>query len=508
MPVHNSNALDDAPAFVRQESFGGGLNSYQRSSRIGDAQYARALNLLVDQSLRAQTRPGADSLGGAAPGAASMVQALAYYDIPTAEALLACVGNSFYKWDGTSWSAALTGYTAPAATNPEIAQGINELIIVDGTQNAYKWEPSGGFADLAVAAKASIVEWHTYRAFYAGFSDAQDTLMVSDVADPATVQDPQFVTRVGEGEGEKITAVKSLQGYWLTLFKENSIWMINADPTATQASQWAYSKVTGGVGCVGPRAAVRYGNDMFFLARDGIRTLRRMSAVDGQYEVAPPLSQPVQDVIDRINWSYADRAAAGTFDQFVFFALPLDAATEPSHTLVWNGRLGAWMGLWGWDASVFEVTRFGDVLQLIYGNAAGKVPAWKFDDDRALDATYQDDGAGYKTELLSKAWDFGDAISHKETWKAELRFIDSAAAATVELVLDGDPTASWTVSTEVGQNQLPVDLPFDLATTRPVKWRKGMGKKKFNEAQLCVKAQTGRLSLESLTFSAFLDTYR
>ncbi|MEM6888765.1 MAG: hypothetical protein AAF636_11560 [Pseudomonadota bacterium] len=433
---------------------------------------------------------------------------MAYYDTPTTEELLICIGNSFYSWNNLSWSSALAGYAATANSRPEIAQGINELIIVDGTQNAYKWDGTS-FTDLGVGAGASLIEWHTFRAFYAGFQGVQDALHASDIAAPGTVQNPQFVTRVGEGEGEAITALRSMQDNWLAVFKENSIWMINANPTATSAADWTFTKVTGGIGCVGARAAVRYGADLFFLARDGIRTLRRMAAVEGQYETSAPLSQPVQDVIDRINWNYARHVSAGTFDQFVFFGLPLDNATEPSHTLVWNGRLGAWLGLWDWAPAQFELLRFGDNMQLAFGHASdGKIKGWKFDENRMLEATYLDDSAGYSSHLLTRAWDFGDIISQKETWKAELRFVESFAPAGIELFLDGDSVNSWSIETSVAQNQLPVNLPFNLATSRPVRWQRGLGKKKFNELQLKVGADEGRFSLESISLSAFLDNYR
>lgn len=514
MPQHNSDALDDPILFVRQESFGGGLSSYQRPNSISETQFADALNVFVDQNLRASTRPGVDSLGDAAPGgSAALVQALGYYDTPTHEQLLLCAGNSFYKWDGANWSASLAGYTATAESRPNMAQGINEMLIVDGTQNVYAWDGSA-FTDLGTGTGkpptgASMVEWHTYRAFYSGISTEPDALYISDIADPGTVQEASWVTRIGEGEGEKITGIHTMQGSWLAVFKENSIWMIDAQPTATSAAAWSYTKVTGGIGCVGPRAAVRYGTDLFFLSREGIRTLQRMAAVGGQYEITPPLSQPVQDIIDRINWSYAHRVAAGRFDQFVFFSLPLDSATEPSHTLVWNGRLGVWLGLWDWAASQFEITRFADELQLAFGHASdGTAKAWKFDDDRALEATFQDDSAAISTSILTRSWDFGDLISQKETWKAELRFIESAATCAIELVLDGETVKSWSTETVAEQNALPVDLPFDLATTKPLSWKRGLGKKKFNELQLRLSSTSDRLSIESISLSAFMDNYR
>jgi len=507
MPAHNSGVMDDPALWARQEAFGGGVNGFVRSSRIGEDQMAAASDVLVDQSLRAQKRPGADALASGLPQARA--QGLAYFDVPGTERLVACADDALYAYDGANWSAALSGYAPAAGSDPDMAQGINELLIADGVQNVFAWD-GAAFADLGVAGGASIVAWHTYRAFYAGFAAAPDELRVSDVAAPGTVQDPAFVTRVGEGEGEAITALAGAQGYWLVCFKESSIWMLDCDPSAEFASEWRFSKITGGVGCVGKRAAVRYGNDVFFLARDGVRTLRRMGAAAGQYETSPPLSQPVQDVIDRINWDAAHLASAGTYDQFVLFGLPLDEAAEPGHTLVWNGRLGAWMGLWSWDAAQFEVSRFGGAPRLCFGRSGsgGGVSGWKFDADRRLDATYREDGAEFPAKLLTRAWDFGDAIARKETWRAELRFVDSSALVTVRVVLDNEAELSLDALSAVSQNALPVGLPFDLATDKPVRWRRGMGKRKFNELQLEIEAPAGRMALESVSLAAFMDPYR
>lgn len=510
MPIQHSEALDDPAAWVRQESFGGGANSFQRAVRLAEGQWARGTNVLVDVNQRIQTRPGLAALG--APAASAPVDGMSWFDAPSVQQLLAFANGAVRLWNGSSWTAAPSGYTPTAGEPVLAAQGIDKLIVVDGVQNAHSWDGSA-WVDLDTGsghppASARVVLWHTARAFYAGMVAEPDALYVSDLLDPGTVNHASWVTRVGSGDGDPITALVALETNALAVFKQNSIWLVDANPTASSAAEWGMRKLLGGIGAVGRRAAVRYGPDVFFLARDGIRSLRRMAATEGAYETTTPLSQPVQDIIDRINWAHADKTTAAAFDQFVFFSLPLDTATEPNATLVFNGRLGAWLGLWTWPMLAAAQTAFGGIRQLVWGHPAGHVYRWLWDADKLLSSTYEDAGAAIETAFTSGAYDWGDQVATKETWHAEARFVESRANARIDLILDGEAVTGWDFATTVAQNALPVNLPFNLATRVPRRWRKGLGKRKFRELQFRISSAAEKLSLESISVSAFADPYR
>lgn len=92
-------------------------------------------------------------------------------------------------------------------------------------------------------------------------------------------------------------------------------------------------------GCVATRAAIwvpgQEGADMLFLSREGIRYLSR-SLTDAQSGTPLPLSFPIQQTIDRINWRHADKACAGYWDGKAYFAVPVDGSDRNNFVIAYD----------------------------------------------------------------------------------------------------------------------------------------------------------------------------
>lgn len=92
-------------------------------------------------------------------------------------------------------------------------------------------------------------------------------------------------------------------------------------------------------GCVSSRAALwvpgQEGADMLFLSREGIRYLSR-SLTDAQSGTPLPLSFPIQQTIDRINWRHADKACAGFWDGKAYFAVPVDGSDRNNLVIAYD----------------------------------------------------------------------------------------------------------------------------------------------------------------------------
>ena len=148
---------------------------------------------------------------------------------------------------------------------------------------------------------------------------------------------------------DDITALVAGPDFTLFVFKERSIFAIGTAPTAETGTAVAVAAFTvrqlsRDIGCVSARSVVQIGNDTFFLSRDGVRTLQRTIA-DGMTSIQPPISEPINDIIDRINWTSAASATAVYRDKKYILALPLDSATDPSHIAVFDTVAGGW-SLW------------------------------------------------------------------------------------------------------------------------------------------------------------------
>jgi hypothetical protein len=522
MPYQFSDALDDELLYERCESFGGGMDAFSTPSLLPPDAWQYGQNVVVPDNLRVRTRPGADTLT-AAPAAGHAIQGLRYFDTPTYEQLIAGANTKLWQWSGVAW-AEMVGWTLnDAALQFASAQGVDKVLFSDGVQNMRSWN-GAAFTDLGNIANsinsgppvgATILWWHAGRMFASGKASADDMVWSSKLLDfGATGWDhTNFSFRVGGGEGDAVMMGISLPpagvgDYRMAVLKANSVYTVNTDPTAASAAEWQIQKLTDGIGCVGRWAAALSGNDVLFMARDGVRSLRRMQSAAGQYELSPPLSTPLQPYIDRINWSYAHLIAAVNYKHLTLFAVPLDANTSNNTVLVWNGRLGRWTGIWtGWTPASWAVSRFGNVLRLCLGETTGLVRRWKDTVDPTDDATYLEDGAAIPSKLWTRAMLFGEPVNDKDGYHAETRFIQGNATVTLTALGDGAELRTWQGDLLTTGVDLPVDLPFDLPSPtaqRPV--RRGLrGLTPFNEVFLKIESASGWWELKNVTLSAFLN---
>lgn len=515
MPYQFSDALDDQLLYERIESFGGGMDGYQRATLLGPdvSQYLK--NIVVLDNLELRTRPGADTMD-AAPSPGNGIEGLLYYDTQSTEQLIAAAGGKIWTWEGANW-AEQTGYTPTTDASVEMAQGVNAVLLSDGTLNMRSWDGTS-FTDLGNTAAtttsdppvgATILCWHAGRMFASGIASKDDTIYASFLLQFGSSKwdHTNFSFRVGGGDGDPIRALASLQNFNLAVLKENSVYLVNCDPSQTTAANWTVQKVASGLGCVGKRAWCAWGNDLFFMSRDGLRSLQRMQAAAGQYDVSAPLSEPMQPYIDRINWSHANLICAKAYKSLLLFAVPLDSATTCDTVLVFNARLQRWIGLWtGWKPGVFEVTRFNDVLRLVVGQSDGLVRQWKDFGDLNDDDTYTEDAAPIATEAWLRSMLFGEPVNDKDGYHAELRFSVSNAIVNVTAVGDNAELRSWSADVRQTGPSLPVNLPFDLSNPATVTARRGLrGLKPFNEVYLKISTDSGWWALRNVTVSAYLN---
>lgn len=518
MPSHFIETLDDALLYERVESFGGGMDGFQRATLLNPdvSQYLQNVNIL--DNLEARTRAGADMLGGDEPsGGANQIQGLFYFDTISYEQLIAGSNSKLWKYDGSTW-AEMTGFTLTSGTAQlAMAQGVDYVAIADGVSNMRSWSglsfanlgSNTGTATSDAPVGASILCWHTGRMFASGRTAEDDVIYASFLLDFSSTKwdHVNFKIRVGHGEGDPIRAMASLQDFNLCVLKENSVYLVVTDPTESSAADWVVRRLSRGHGIVGKRAWAMVGNDLLFMSRDGVRSVRRMAAAAGQYELTPPISQAMQAYIDRINWTASNTIAAHSYKHLVLFAVPLDTATSPNYVLVYNARLNAWTGVWtGWTVRQFETTRFAGVDRLVIGEQTGLVRRWKDVDDATDDDTYTEDSAPIATKVWTRAFLFGQPVNDKDGYHSEMRFSVSNAIVNVTALGDNSDLRTWQHDLRQTGVTLPVNLPFDLASPRAVTGRRGLrGLPAFNELFLKIETTSGWFALRNVTLSAFLN---
>ena len=361
-----------------------------------------------------------------------------------------------------------------------------------------------------------LIKNFTNRLFAVGTGSNRNTLYASDILDPAVFKAVNSVV-VGGDDGEDITAIQPYYGFQILVFKPTKIYLVECDPAASTAASWTIQVVSDRIGTVAGRSVSFVNKDVFFLSADGIRTLSR-SVADDFTTVGLPVSEPVKDVIARLNRNYYSTINAAFHDNRYLLALPLDSAIAPSHLLVYNALFNSFEGLWTIPATRMIETNFSsgfttNGVKLAIGDNNGKV-GHSFDykdDEEDADSDYRDHSTDYTSRVTTKAYDFDDKLSLKYGSHYELEFFDSTSTADILMRRDGD-TNDVTLGTGFDTSQggtltLPLTLPATLSSVTTKRRADSLRSyQKWRNIRFKIQATSKRLSLRSILVAANPDT--
>ncbi len=150
-----------------------------------------------------------------------------------------------------------------------------------------------------------------------------DELVVSDFGDYTRYLPVVNQLRVNQGSSDSIVNLAKFNDTTVLVFKENSIYAINN--VYGSLSEVQQDLITDQFGLIAAESLVHCGRDMLFLSEMGVMSLQQTEQNKIQ-SVTMPLSEPIQPLIDRINWPYASGAVAAYWDNKYYLAVPLDSA--------------------------------------------------------------------------------------------------------------------------------------------------------------------------------------
>lgn len=392
--------------------------------------------------------------------------------------------------------------------------------------------PSGGTdatAEPRVSAtpsKPKLLTAHSNRLFCstADTSVPGDTLYVSDILDGESWDLLGNSIRIGGGDGDPITALLPWFGFKMLVFKERSVWSVDANP-AQEVGDWEIKLINNRIGCIAWRSAQQVGPDVFFLSRDGVRSLSTIES-GAQTDVSSPISAPINDYIERITRTKAHRSCAVYYRNRYLLSVAMDGGTEPTTTLVFNAEQKSWSGYWsGWTPLSYAVTAFGGKIRLQFGDNSGKLFTWLdyVAEKDATDSYYKDQTTGYATKLTSRAYNFKEVYADKLGYQVEYDldnklpssqtvdffFLKNMTEAGNELLMEDSDTitdeAGDPITEESGEVELESGVVIPHDTGHYVKAFNMLSRGKFKEIQYIVTTDVGRLSLHSIKASAFSD---
>jgi len=435
---------------------------------------------------------------------------------------------------------------------PDVDGAINSLTITNGGTGYSSGTLSatgGGGSSFAgtYTVDAGVINSVTITNAGTGYTSLP-TIVPSDSGDGNAVITPAFKTvfpaanAFKVGLGDPITGLASWVGFNLVVFCKNSCYVIDTNPvpaTATPsipaASTFKIRTISTSSGCLSHGSIAQVGEDLFYLSRTGVRSIRRTMEENMVASDIGILSYPIQNVIDSINWEEAEKATAIFWRGRYLLSVPTGSSTKNDTTIVYNTNTQSWMGVWRGDVTVaagvesstinpvdYAVTQFsGGKPFLVSLDKIGNPLQFRdfVEDINLVDTDFQDKTtttfADTGWEATTRAFTFGEQMTSKDAEFAEFEFDRSDAVIDIGVLLDNESNDNLAdeLDTGSGELRLTFTLPSTLGSGAVTRFRYSMTHyPEFRELQFNFKqsAQAGTdskyLALRSIHAGGFLNS--
>ena len=162
-----------------------------------------------------------------------------------------------------------------------------------------------------------------------------DEIAVSDLNDYTRYVPVLQEFKINQGSADELVAVFKFNDSTIIAFKEHSIYAISNVYGDLEALQ--QDELTNQFGLVARKSIAHVGKDLWFLSELGVMSIAQTEQNKLQ-GVVLPVSDPIQPLIDRINWRYAANAVSAVWDSKYYLAVPLDDAEVLGPELVDDRR--------------------------------------------------------------------------------------------------------------------------------------------------------------------------
>ena len=187
------------------------------------------------------------------------------------------------------------------------------------------------------------------------YETSSDTeFIASDILDIATFDAGRNQFKLLEGTADELVGFAPYQEDKMVVMMKKSLHLLN-NLSGSLADVTAY-EITRTIGCEARKTIVTIGDRIFFLSRSGVYSLE-----DGfEHKLRAdrePLSKPIDDQIQEINWASASVATAKFYNNRYYIAVPTGSSTVNNRVFVFNTLLNAWESTDEYPSSV-EITDF------------------------------------------------------------------------------------------------------------------------------------------------------
>lgn len=282
------------------------------------------------------------------------------------------------------------GQTVIATDVPDVIQANNSFYILRGQTSGKSPLVWNGAGTITVAPSSVLSgteanfppsEFGVYFQNRIIIKRDRDEIACSDILDfdKWDLTFNQF--KINLGANDNIIGFLPWQEDKFVLFQRNSIYYAFIDPNGYAAGAGpgggSYVKsLTFDFGCAARRSIVNAGDHIFFLSDSGVHVLTPsldLKLLGNQL----PLSEPIADIISRINTAFVGGAVARVHNNRYYLAVPLDGATRNNVVLIYSMLTKAWESIDtfpdGMFIDNFLVAAAGASKRLFCTNAEGGI---------------------------------------------------------------------------------------------------------------------------------------
>ena len=362
-------ATDDKELFVIRKDISGGMNNRLHGSEIGDQQVTNLVNVDLRTPGIADKRAGTNLIEdlGDTGGSGS----IGFNPAGGTNQVVVTHGHKLETYPGTgTFTERYTSLASVANVSlikiGESGEG-DVLAIQDGVNGALRMNQSYSFQNLGTTSgtgsdspplslvnlwwrnrwwvmKDNLLYWSS--AFSADYSTAFDT------------NNDNFNIPIGEER-----ALVGIRDEGILCFGEDAVWGVNpaTTPVATDKPELILE-----IGCIANNSVVTVGNDVLYLAADGVRALFRSQQDKLQLGQTFPLSYPLKEEFESLNFNAIEKATAVFFDNVYLIAVPVDSSSTNNEVWAYFPATGAWSVFIGWNVAAWSTVRINGEEKLYY----------------------------------------------------------------------------------------------------------------------------------------------
>lgn len=462
--LNNVIAPDDKELYVIRKDFSGGQNNRIHGSNIAENQTTVLTNVDISVPGQRSKRRGLTLIGTLESNPGTGLYG--FQPDGGTNILVETDGTKLRTWPSSgSFTTRKSDYTNNLQTTIlKIGQsGVGDVFVAgNGTDNWFLFNPASLSSPSDLGNSNTSPFKTTVALYYANrfWLLYQNQLQWSDAfsADYSSAFDRTTdYYRVPVGAAMALIGIRTLG---IVVLGQDQIWGVV--PSTTPAATDVPEKILD-IGCVAGKTACQVGDDIYFLATDGVRGVFRTQQDKIQLGSSYPISYSLKTEFESLNWAQISKSYAIYFNNMYLISVPVNASSYNNQVWIYFPATQGWVVISGWNVSAWTVMQVSGQQNLYATDSTNGLVY------QALFG-YSDNGVAIDYVEESRKEDLGQPLVKKCGGVLKVKALSSGSyTLTISVSIDDQSyTQLGTLSLAGNAPTLPVTLPFNLATTNIV----------------------------------------